>query len=675
MAKELSTKRPWSVALCPLSPIRSIGDLRGLCLQQRTTDDGPRTFSLYRFFCVIGVLGLTLSLRSTPLWAQGETSYGIIVSQDVMVPMRDGVRLATNIYRPGSGGIPVPGKFPVILERTPYNKDLSEHWAIYFVPRGYVVISQDVRGRYASEGRWRPDRDDGNDGYDTAQWIGEQPWSDGGIGTVGTSYPGGTQHALALAHPPYLKAMVPIDAMSDYGHYGVRHDGAFELRWLNWIFTIGLPNGGTPARDPGVRDQLTELGQQVRDYVRKLPLRPGLTPLKLAPDYESWLVEAISHGDYDDFWKDCGVDVVEHVAEYKDIPVYLVGGWYDSWDLMTSNLNYVTLAKNKKGPIRLIMGPWTHGGQQASNAGEAEFGPEAKLDLAAFHQRWFDHWLKGIDNGVDREPPVRIFVMGGGDAHKTPEGRLFVGGHWRNENEWPLARAVSTPYYLHADGSLRPSKPASDEAGAAIPTHYLFDPHHPVPTLGGNVSSEGVLMFRGAADQRCRKDFWMCDDERPLSARNDVLVFQTPPLTEDVEVTGQLIVKLWASSSAPDTDFTAKLVDVYPPNHDFPGGVDLNVGDGILRARYRDSLAHSTLMRPGDVYGFTIEMYPTSLVFQHGHRIRLDISSSNFPRFDLNPNTGEPLNNNRRWAVADNAVYHDPAHPSHILLPVVPAER
>jgi len=615
------------------------------------------------FFRTVAVFALSLTICCALVFAQGETHYEIIASQNVMLPMRDGVRLATNIYRPGVNGVPAPGKFPVILERTPYNKDFSEHWAVYFVPRGYVVISQDVRGRLASGGRWRPDRDDGNDGYDTAKWIGEQPWADGGIGTVGTSYPGGTQHALALANPPYLKAVVPIDAMSDYGHYGIRHDGAFELRWLNWIFTNGLPEGA-PARGPGVRD-----------YVRGLPLRPGLTPLKLVPDYESWLVEAMSHGDYDDFWKNCGVDVVEHVAEYKDIPVYLVGGWYDSWDLMTSNLNYVTLAKNKKGPIRLIMGPWTHGGQQSSHAGEAEFGPEATLDLKAFHLRWFDHWLKGVDNGVDREPPVRIFVMGGGDAHMTRRGHLFVGGHWRNENEWPLARAVSTPYYLHADGSLSPSKPASDEAGAAKPTHYLFDPHHPVPTLGGNISSEGDLMFQGAADQRCRKDFWLCDDERPLSARNDVLVFQTPPLTEDVEVTGRLIVKLWATSSAPDTDFTAKLVDVYPPNHDFPGGVDLNVGDGILRARYRDSLAHAALMKPGDVYAFTIEMYPTSLVFQRGHRIRLDISSSNFPRFDLNPNTGEPLNNNRRWAVADNAVYHDAAHPSHILLPVVSAAR
>jgi putative CocE/NonD family hydrolase len=585
--------------------------------------------------------------------------------------MRDAVRLATDIHRPALNGVPAPGKFPVILERTPYGKDGGRYggtseWAQYFVTRGYVVVAQDVRGRYSSEGNWRPHGDDVNDGYDTAKWIGEQPWCDGNIGTAGTSYPGGTQHALAISNPPYLKAMIPVDAMSDYGRYGIRHNGAFELRWMNWIFNIGLPEGAHPARDPAVREALSQLGKQVREYAKGLPLRAGMTPLKLAPDYEAWLVEAMGHGDYDDYWKNMGASVVDHLAEYKDVPVYLVGGWYDSWGLQTANLNYVALSKSKKGPIRLIMGPWTHGGQTLTHAGEAEFGSEAALDFAAFHLRWFDRWLRGMDNGIDRGAPVRIFVMGGGDGHKTPEGRIFVGGHWRDEREWPLARAVKTPYYLQADSSLSTEPPRDSP-----PTHYLFDPHHPVPTLGGNISSNGELMFAGAADQRCRADFWVCEDTRPLSARNDVLVFQTPPLDHDVEVTGRLMVRLWASSSAPDTDFTAKLVDVYPPTADFPAGVDLNVADSIVRARYRDSLEKATLMKPDAIYTFSIEMYPTSLIFKRGHRIRLDVSSSNFPRFDVNPNTGEPLNNNRRWAAADNVIYHDPQHPSSIVLPIV----
>ena len=614
---------------------------------------------------------------------QSQPKYDVAVVKDVMITMRDGVKLACDIYRPALNGVPVEGKYPVILERTPYGKVTAEEWAKYFAPRGYIGVGQDIRGRNNSEGKWRPFRDDGHDGYDTAKWIGEQPWCDGSIGTVGTSYPGGTQHALALSRPPYLKAMIPADSMSDFGRYGVRHNGAFEMRWMNWIFNIGGPTGSHESRDPATHEALLRLGEQVREYARDMPLRRGATPLRLIPEYEDWLVEAMSHGDYDDFWKNAGADVVEHVAEYKDIPVYHLGGWYDSWGSQVANLNYVSLSKNKKSLQRLIMGPWTHHARTRSFAGEAEFGPDAAIDFNQFQLRWFDHWLKGLDTGVDREPPVRIFVMGGGDAHRTPEGRIFVGGHWRTENEWPLVRTVATPYYLHGNGSLSPQKP-----GGESPTTYEFDPHHPVPTLGGNISSHNAppshhnsierpgdsenLMEQGAYDQRCRADTWTCADTRPLSARNDVLVYQTAPLEQDVEVTGRLIVKLWAASDAPDTDFTAKLVDVYPPNRDYPAGVDLNVEDGIVRARYRNSLEHAEMMRPGEVYPFTIEMYPTSLVFQKGHRIRLDISSSNFPRFDVNPNTGEPLNNNRRWAIALNTIYHDDRHPSHIVLPIIP---
>ncbi len=610
--------------------------------------------------------------------------YDIVVFKDVMIPMRDGVRLALDIYRPAANGVPVDGKFPVIMERTPYNKASVETWAKYFVPRGYIAIGSDVRGRFRSEGNWDPFRMDGQDGYDTAQWIGAQPWCDGSIGTVGTSYPGGTQHALALANAPYVKAMIPADSVSNIGRYGIRHNGAFELRFFNWIFNIGSPSSHLALEDKPMGEMFLKLGEQVREYARGLPLCPGTTPLKFNPDYEKWLIEAMSHGDYDDYWKNSGVDVVAHVAEYKDIPVYHLSGWYDSWGTQVANMNYVVLSKNKKSLQRLIMGPWTHGGRQLTYAGEAEFGPDARLDFLPFEQRWFDHWLKGIDNGVDREPHVRIFVMGGGDAHRTPEGRIYVGGHWRNENEWPLARTVPTPYYLHSDGVLSPEKPVLES-----PTSYTFNPRHPVPTIGGNISSASAppshhnsierpgdtedFMENGAQDQRCSMTIWTCDDNRPLSARNDVLVFQTAPLEQDVEVTGRLIVKLWASSSAPDTDFTAKLIDVYPPNHDFPAGVDLNIGDSIVRARYRNSLEHATMMTPGEVYPFTIEMYPTSLVFQRGHRIRLDISSSNFPRFDVNPNTGEPLNNNRRWAIAVNTVYHDGPRPSQIILPIIPA--
>jgi len=605
---------------------------------------------------------------SLPVWSQ---TYQVSATKDVMIPARDGIKLATDIYRPAQ-----EGKFPTLLERTPYNKDSGANAAKYYVPRGYVVVFQDVRGRYKSGGHWRPITDDPNDGFDTAKWIGSQTWSDGTIGTTGSSYDGATQHALAIANAPYLKAMVARNAMSDFGRYGVRHNGAFELRFFNWVFTLGNATGSVnampaalrAASDPEAAAELATLGDHVRDYVRSLPLRPGTTPLKFAPDYEAWLIEAMSHGDYDDFWKNHGSSVVDHIAEYKDIPVYHVTGWYDSWGTSAANINFVELRKAKKSLQRLIVGPWIHSSERLTYAGEAQFTDDASLDLQPFQLRWFDHFLKGVDNGVDREPPVRIYVMGGGDAHKTKEGRIFVGGHWRDEQEWPLARTAATPYYLHANGTLSTEAPRSEP-----PTRYTFDPRNPVPTLGGNVSSQGTLMFQGAADQRCRPDFWLCSDARPLSARNDILMFQTPPLAHDMEVTGRQIVKLWAASDGPDTDFTAKLIDVYPPNADFPAGVDLNIGDSIVRARYHNGFGKADLLRPGQPYEFTIEMYPTSLVVKRGHRIRVDISSSNFPRFDVNPNTGEPLNNNRRWRIAENTVYFDAQHPSRIVLPVIPS--
>ncbi|MBC7367716.1 MAG: CocE/NonD family hydrolase, partial [Undibacterium sp.] len=332
----------------------------------------------------------------------------IVASKNVMLPMRDGVRLATDIYRPTVRGVATAGRFPVILVRGPYNKDADVAAAKIFVPRGYIVISQDVRGRYRSEGRWRPIADDPNDGFDTAKWIGDQLWSDQSIGTIGSSYNAATQHALAIAGAPHVKAMIPRNAMSNFGLYGVRHHGAFELRWLNWVLTLGnatgtpdaLPAATRAAADPLAAPALVTLGEHVQAYARNLPLRAGTTPLKFAPDYEAWLIEAMSHGAYDDFWKNSGSSVVDHLAEYKDIPVYHVTGWYDSWGTSVANLNFVELTKAKKSLQRLIVGPWIHSSEHLTYAGEAQFTPDAALDRAAFELRWFDRWLKGIDNGV-----------------------------------------------------------------------------------------------------------------------------------------------------------------------------------------------------------------------------------------------------------------------------------
>ena len=649
-----------------------------------------------------------------------DAPFEIVEQRDLMVAVRDGVRLAANVFLPGRDGAVTQGRFPTVVARTPYGKDFGTAAALptHFVPHGYAVVVQDVRGRYGSEGRWRPLSDDGPDGADLLAWIARQAWSDGKVGMVGTSYVGGTQHALAIEGSPHLAALVPVDAMSNPGRFGIRHAGAFEMRWLNWVLTLGnpgihgltpqgvrtdeiltesgepsgawlLPTGGvgTAADNAELRDRLaaraaavarigvdvaaravlTQMGDQSRQHARGLPLSPGSTPLSFAPDYEAWLLAAMAHGDDDEFWAAMGVGVVDQQARYQDLPVLHVTGAYDSWGGPVANLNYVTLTAAKRSPQRLLFGPWTHGQQAQSFAGMAEFGPVAAIDMRAEERRWFDRWLKGEDNGAEHDAPVRVFVMGGGDSHRTPEGRVFVGGHWRDEPAWPLARAAPTPFHLHAGGGLSTAPPND-----ATPTSYRFDPHDPVPSIGGPVSSQGDLMLAGAQDQRCRPDLWPCTDERPLAERPDVLVFQTEPLMSPIEATGPLVVKLWASSDSPDTDFTAKLVDVYPPNRDFPEGLALNIADGIVRARYRDSRSHATMLEPGRPYEFTIELYPTSLVFMPGHRIRLDISSSNFPRFDVNPNSGEPLNANTGWRVATNTILHDPAHPSRIILPIVP---
>jgi uncharacterized protein len=600
-----------------------------------------------------------------------ESQYKVATSNDVMVTMRDGVRLATDLYLPVQDGQATTGRFPVILTRTPYDKSGSRSAGQYFASRGYVFVAQDTRGRYHSDGIWHFLTDDGPDGVDTARWIEQQPWSDGQIGMLGTSYVGGTQHALALEQAPQLKTVIPVDAVSNMGYQSMRNAGAFELRFWNWVFANGAPKGSRQARDPATAAMLRQMMEDRKYYLLNLPLRRGTTPLQFAPEYEDWLVEAMAHGGNDEFWKQN--NILDHPAQYKDIPVYLVGGWYDSWAGNTT-ANYQALSKTIHGPVYLIMGPWIHGAQGSSAHGQVSFGKDAAIpDELAWRLEWYDHWLKGVDNGVGKKAPfatpVRIFVMGTGDGHKTETGLLDHGGYWRDEQEWPLARTRYTKYYFQESGGLSTTPPE----GKGSSTSFTVDPQKPVPTLGGNISSGDGIMRQGAWDQRGGSNFWNAPEPIPLSARNDILVFRSAPLPADLEVTGEIMVHLWASSSAVDTDFTAKLIDVYPPSTDYPGGFDLNLEDGIVRARFRESLKEEKLMTPGTIYPFTIKLYPTSNVFKKGHRIRVDISSSNFPRFDVNPNTGEPLNNNRRWARAVNSIYHESDHPSCIMLPVVPS--
>jgi putative CocE/NonD family hydrolase len=603
--------------------------------------------------------------------------------------MRDGVQLTADVYLPKPADDGEPQDLPALLTRTPYSKDAPAavvadpqmarpsmaDFGRYYASHGYAVVVQDVRGRYKSGGVWHMLADDANDGVDTCAWIGKQGWSNGKVGMFGTSYPGGLQHIVALAGAPELATVVPVDAVSNIGKHGMRYDGAFELRFWNWVMTGG--NDVTwrgrfaDASDAGSasRTALAEMTANRRDYLLNLPLRKGTTPLKHAPEYEEWLIEAMNNGCDGLFWSQ--VPILDEPKRYRDIPVYLVGGWYDSWGINTT-ANYVALSKTIAGPVYLIMGPWIHG-QQASQAhGQVDFGPDAAIaDQLAWRREWFDRWLKGVNNRVGKAAPfaapVRLFVMGTGDGSRGKDGRLNHGGYWRDELDWPLQGTQYTNYYLHADGSLSTELPAEDSSS----TSFDFDPRDPVPSVGGNVSSADGILLQGAWDQRGGDHIWNWQKPIPLSARRDVLVFQTEPLAEDTTIIGELAVQLWVSSSAVDTDFTAKLIDVYPPSEDYPGGFDLNLEDGIVRCRFRESLAYEKLMEPGEVYELTVHLYPTANVFKKGHRIRLDISSSNFPRFDVNPNTGEPLNRHRRMVIATNTVFHDRDRPSHIVLPVI----
>ena len=616
------------------------------------------------------ILALLLLIQAVCALAR-DAQYQIVVNTNVMVAMHDGVKLATDLYLPAKNGAVATEKFPTILTRLPYNKNGSKRFGEYYAARGYVFIAQDTRGRYASEGVWHMMTDDGPDGVDCAAWIGRQPWSNGKIGMIGTSYVGGTQHAMALAGAPELATVIPVDAMSNLGRQSMRNAGAFEMRFWNWIM-LNAGRGSRASHDRAVAPALVEMATNRFHYLANLPLRRGTTPLKFAPEYEDWLAEAMRHGADDEFWLQN--NIVDRADRYKDIPVYLVGGWYDSWAGNTT-ANFGALTKTLKSPVYLIMGPWIHGMQAKSSHGQVDFGKDAAIaDELAWRLEWYDHWLKGLDNSVGKAAPfatkVRVFVMGTGDGRKTEKGLLNHGGCWRDEQEWPPARARLTNYYLQPNGGLSPE--TSSPAATAHSTSFTFDPRQPVPTIGGCISSGDGIMLQGAWDQRGGPHIWNWPLPIPLSARNDIIVFQTEPLTEDIEVTGELEVELWASSSAVDTDFTAKLLDVYPPSTDFPGGFDLNINDGIVRARFRETLKKEKLMKPGTIYPFTIRLYPTSNVFKKGHRIRVDISSSNFPRFDVNPNTGEPLNDHRRVISAVNTIHHDRAHPSHIVLPVMP---
>ncbi len=613
-------------------------------------------------------LALAVALAGAFSTAEAQDVYpDFVLERDVMIVARDGVLLATDLYFPARDGQVEQTPLPVLLQRTPYGKGSGrfDEQAGFFARSGYVVAIQDMRGRYGSGGTFsKYHRFDAPDGYDTVEWLAAQSWSDGQVGMWGTSYGAHTQADASKLDPPGLAAMVLNQGgMANAWDHAVRQGGAFELgRELTWAFRQ-IP---LETEDPVVR-ALFE-AEDVHEWYAALPLRKGLSPLAAAPAFEDYFLNELTRSDYDDFWKGIGLNWAEYYEGTADVPQLHIGGWYDIF-LRGTIGNYENLARLKGGPVRLLVGPWTHSGNARTYAGDVDFGPEAALtDFADdFHIRWFDHFLKGRSTGVESEPPVRIFVMGTGDGTRTSEGRLSHGGYWRDLDDWPPPEANATPFYLGGEGSL--SLEATVGSGAS--TTYTFDPSHPVPTLGGSVSAR---LSDGAYDQRERPDFpGSRPPYLPLRSRSDVLVFQTEPLEEDVTVIGPIEVRLFVSSTAVDTDFTAKLVDVYPPSEDFPTGFDMNLTDAIVRASYRDDRPTRDLIQPGRVYEITIRPFATANVFKRGHRIRLDISSSSFPRWDVNPNTGEPLGLNRRQIPADNTVYFGGDRPSRVILPVVPA--
>ena len=577
-------------------------------------------------------------------------SVSVKVETNVPVPMRDGTLLYADVYLPEGSG-----PFPVILQRTPYDKSAPASMTalnpLKAAQRGYALVVQDTRGRYASEGEFYAFRDEINDGYDTVEWAASRPWSSGKVGMYGGSYVGATQWLAAMARPPHLAAIVPNVTASNYHQGWTYQGGAFELGFnVSWTLrALALANleNISSLKDVSAerRRELVEAIDSMESSFRYLPLKdfPYLGE-GLADYYYDWL----AHPEYDEYWKRLCIE--DHHHELS-VPAYNMGGWYDIF-LGGTIGNYVGMreaasTEEARRAQKLLIGPWSHSSRGTTLAGSQYFGLVAdswSIDLEGTHFRWFDYWLKGTDNGIMDEPPVRIFVMGD--------------NLWRSEEEWPLTRAQPTSYYLHSQGKANSmvgnGALSIEPPGEEPPDVFLYNPADPVPTRGGPLCCNPYFMSSGAFDQR------------EIEAREDVLVYSSPPLERDVEVTGPVAVTLWAATSATDTDFTAKLVDVCEK------GCARNLTDGIIRARYRDSASAPSLLEPGRAYCYTIDLWATSNVFKRGHSIRIEVSSSNFPRFDRNPNTGGAVAEDSELKPALQTVLHDSRHPSHVTLPIVP---
>lgn len=571
---------------------------------------------------------------------------------DVPVPMRDGVELSADVYLPSE-----PGRWPVILHRTPYgnSEDTGEPFsgvgsALYFARRGYAVVLQDARGRFDSGGEWYPWTSEVNDGGDSVDWCGTQSWSTGDVGMFGLSYPGVVQWWAAQAHSPYLKTIIPASAHADIYFYGMNYrGGAFKLAGnLAWsLATSGRTN--QPAKS--LYHTTVDGREEIYNWQAVFAHLPILTSDAAASGraiefYRDW----VRHSSYDDYWQ-----AISNFGTYGeiDIPILQIVGWFD--------VHIVSEIANLEGiqadgtPLarqhhKLVIGPWVHGAPQRE-LGEIDFGASSVVDMLELQLRWFDRWLKLIDNGIDDEPPLKLFTLGSNE--------------WKTADTWPLPETRWTRFYLdsagHAnsadgDGTLGVDEPIAEDSSDS----FTYQPTDPVPTLGENPWDDRPV------------------DYRAVERREDVLVYTSAALTQSLEVTGPIQAYIFASSSAVDTDWTVRVLDVQPDDR------SINLCDGILRARFREPAAVRTgvrtpgqferpqLLEPDCVYAFVIECGATSVVFGVGHRIRVHISSSNFPRFDRNLNNGGDLGIDERIVVARQCVYHDRKRPSYIELPEIP---
>jgi len=622
------------------------------------------------------------------------TEFGVTVYQDLGVEVPDGTRLATDVYRPADPdtGEPIGDPKPGLLVRTPYDKrarNRVENQGRWYARRGYVVAIQDVRGRYGSEGEFRLLLDEPEDGYDAVEWLADRPYCDGQVGTMGTSYVAWAQNALATLDPPSLSAMFVNQGGANGWEATLRHNGAFELRWVAWALTVGGGFSKSALEDADVQRLLANV--DTRDVLADPPLLEGQSPLRHVPNYEDWVFEYMNAEGTEDLWEQRGVNFLAHVEESADVPTVYSGGWYDSYAKATCD-NFQAFADAKDSDHYLIVGPWTHGGAGSWDdpvSGEAWFGDSARVDFLETRLAFFDRYLEDADT-FDRDA-VTYFRMAAGDepttATATGDGTLRHGGRWATTPDWPLPGTEFETFYARPGGRLEPHRPEADDSS----TTYQYDPSDPVPTVGGNCSayhafeqrSESIEEYplgdrpfwsitgRGGYDQRTRPDTFGADPPYgPLAERDDVVAFRSPPLESPVEIAGPITVRIYGSTDAPGTDFTAKLVDEYPPSRDFPGGFALNLSDSICRARYRGYRTDPDPVEPGAIYEFELEPYPTANVFAAGHRIRLDVSSSNYPRYDANHNVGGSAGP-RVAAVATNTVYHEREHPTHVELPVV----